>query len=186
MQGKSQRFQISTFLSVLLLRQISWWVRWSSHLHFLVQDSNIPFQFLRCQVVIRRESCLFLSFFSESQTISCWWSAEGQIKISLLAISKFWQSLRQQKILSTFTWWQGQWLRLKHCKAFSPLSLNYSVWRPASWIKPCLRLRFHGNILNLKCRKIKKKLYLFSLVVVRCSSILQVEQQKVTGFFPTF
>ena len=32
---------------------------------------------------------VFLSFFSESETISCWWSAEGQIKISLLAISKF-------------------------------------------------------------------------------------------------
>ena len=44
----------------------------------------------------------------------------------------------------------------KHCKGFSPLNWNYWVWCPASWIKPCLGLRFHGDILNLKCRKMEK------------------------------
>ena len=58
------------------------------------------------------------------------------------------------------------------------------VWRPASWKKPCLGLQFHGDILS----EDKRKWFLFSLIVVNLlsSSILQAEQQKVTGFFPTF
>ena len=63
-----------------------------------------------------------------------------------------------------------------------------TVWRPASRTKPCLGLRFHSDILNFKCRRIEKTLPILSLMVVNLlsSSILEVEQQKVTGFFPTF
>ena len=64
-----------------------------------------------------------------------------------MKISNYWQTLYQQKILKTFT-----------CL----LSLNYLVWRPASWKKTCLGLRFQSMIF------------------------LQVDQHKVTGFFPTF
>ena len=52
----------------------------------------------------------------------------GQMKIS-----NYWQTLHQQKILKTFT-----------CL----LSLNYLVWRPASWKKPCLGLRFQSVIFT--------------------------------------
>ena len=76
---------------------------------------------------------------------------------------------------------------LKRIKSIQcPLNLNYLVQSSASGKKPCLGLRFHSDILNSKCRKIKKR-FLFSPIVVNLlsSSILQVEQQKVTGFFPT-
>ena len=54
------------------------------------------------------------------------------------------------------------------------LNLNFFVRSPASWKKPCLGLRFHSDISNSKCRKIHK------------TFILQVEQQKVKGFFPYY
>ena len=61
-------------------------------------------------------------------------------------------------------------------KQFSLTSLIYL---------PCLGLRFHT--VNLKCRKIQKTLFTPLIVVnLSSSSILQVEQQKVTVFFPTF
>ena len=48
-------------------------------------------------------------------------------------------------------------------------------------------LRFQSDILNLKCRKIQKTLFTPLIVVnLSSSSILQVEQQKVTVFFPYF
>ena len=77
---------------------------------------------------------------------------------------------------------------LKRIKSMQcPLNLNYLVQSSVSWKKPCLGLRFHSDILNSKCRKIQKT-FLFSLIVVNLlsSSILQVEQQKVTGFFPYY
>ena len=88
-----------------------------------------------------------------------------------------------------FTWLQGQWLRLKTLQSIQPASFKLlTVWRPASRTKPCLGLRFHSDILNFKCRKIEKTLLILSLIVVNLlsSSILEVEQQKVTVFFPTF
>ena len=64
---------------------------------------------------------------------------------------------------------------LKRIKSMQcPLNLNYLVQSSASWKKPCLGLRFHSDILNSKCRKIHK------------TFILQVEQQKVKGFFPYY
>ena len=53
--------------------------------------------------------------------------------VEQMKISKYWQTLHQQKILKTFT-----------CL----LSLNYLVWRPASWKKPCLGLRFQSVIFT--------------------------------------
>ena len=48
---------------------------------------------------------------------------------------------------------------------------------------PCLELRLHSGILNLKCRKIQKTLFTPLIVVnLPSSPILQVEQQKVTVF----
>ena len=45
----------------------------------------------------------------------------------------------------------------------------------------------HSDILNLKCRKIQKTLFTPLIVVnLLSSSILQVEQQKVTVFSPYF
>ena len=78
---------------------------------------------------IRRESCLFLSFFSESETISCWWSGAGQIKISFVAIPKYLQTLHQQKILKTF-YCKDRRVALKDCQLYS----NYLVLRPPSYI----------------------------------------------------
>ena len=63
-----------------------------------------------------------------------------------MKISNYWQTLHQQKILKTFT-----------CL----LSLNYLVWRPASW---------------------KNLAWVYGFRAL----FLQVDQQKVTGFFPYF
>ena len=76
---------------------------------------------------IRRESCLFLSFFSESETI--WWSGAGQIKISFFAIPKYLQTLHQQKILKTF-YCKDSRVAFKDCQLYS----NYLVLRPPSYI----------------------------------------------------
>ena len=76
---------------------------------------------------------------------------------------------------------------LKRIKKHCLFDLNYLVWRQRIGKKPCLGLRFHSDNLNLKCRKIQKR-FLFSLIVVNrwSSSILQVEQQKVTNVFPYY
>ena len=78
---------------------------------------------------IRRESCLFLSFFSESEMISYWWSGAEQIKISFVAIPKYLQTPHQQKILKTFDCKDSR-VALKDCQLYS----NYLVLRLPSYI----------------------------------------------------
>ena len=78
---------------------------------------------------------------------------------------------------------------LKHCEACPP-NLNYfdSLTSIESDVITLFGIFFHRDILNLKCRKIQKQRYLFSLIVANflSSSILQVERQEGTGFFPLF
>ena len=94
---------------------------------------------------IRREGCLFLSFFSESETISCWWSGAGQIKISFVAIPKYLQTLHQQKILKTFPLLQGQPGCLKDLKGLPALFKLFSF----ASIKLYITLLFHSDTLNV-------------------------------------
>ena len=122
---------------------------------------------------IRRESCLCLSFFSESETISCWWSGTGQIKIYFVAIPKYLQTLHQQKILKTFPLLQGQPGCLKGLPALFKLFTFASI-------KLYITLLFHSDILNV----IKLKESVWKVQNLSSSSILQVEQQKLTVFFP--
>ena len=91
---------------------------------------------------IRRESCLFLPFFSESETISCWWSGAGQIKIYFVAIPKYLQTLHQQKILKTFPLLQGQPGCLKGLPALFKLFSFAST-------KLYITLLFHSDVLNV-------------------------------------
>ena len=121
---------------------------------------------------IRRESCLFLPFFSESETISCWWSGAGQIKIYFVAIPKYLQTLHQQKILKTFPLLQGQPGCLKRLPALFKLFTFASI-------KLYITLLFHSDILNV----IKLKESVWKVQNLSSSSILQVEQQKLTVFF---
>ena len=78
---------------------------------------------------------------------------------------------------------------LRHCEAY-PLNLNYfdSLTSIELDVITLFGILFHSDILNLKCRKIQKQRYLFSLIVANflSSSILQVKQQEGTGFFPLF
>ena len=97
--------------------------------------------------------------------ISCRWSAVRQIKISFVATSKHWQTLHQHKnfqrelLLDCMENGYGLIKRIrKHCL----LNLNYLAWLPSSWKKPSLGLRFHSDILNSKCRKIQKKLFILT------------------------
>ena len=78
---------------------------------------------------------------------------------------------------------------LRHCEAY-PLNLNYfdSLTSIELDVITLFGILFHSDILNLKCRKIQKQPYLFSLIVANflSSSILQVKQQEGTGFFRLF
>ena len=108
MQRQSQSFQFS--LSFLYF----WWDRFlSEYVDLAIYTSyfNIRIFSFRPRHVSKlgREICLFLSFFSESETISCWWSGAGQITISFVAVLKYWQTRHLKKILRTVPWLQGQW-----------------------------------------------------------------------------
>ena len=132
----------------------------------------------------RRESYLFLSFFSESETISCWWSAVGQINISFVGISKYSSSTKDFENFYLIA--RTMATALKHIKSIQwLLNLNYLVRSPASWKKPCLGLRFHSDILNSKCRKIHKT---FFILTDSCESFKFIYftgwATKSDGFFP--
>ena len=86
--------------------------------------------------LVERVVCFRSFLFLGKQTISCWWSVVGQIKISFAAIYKYWQTLHQQKFLRT--WLQGQWL-LKALHSITRLFKLFSLTSLIFW--PCLGLR---------------------------------------------